>query len=68
MFNNLSAEIKRIGLTNKEFAKKINMNSVTFSKKINGHTDFTLNEVKKILEEFKCQFTAEYLFEIGGAV
>lgn len=63
MFNNLSAEIKRAGLTNKEFAERVQMNPVTFSKKINGKVDFTLSEVVRIAEFFKCEFTVEYLFE-----
>ncbi len=63
MFVNLAAEIKRTGLQNKEFAAKIGMNSVTFSKKINGKVDFTLSEVKKIVEFFNCEFSLEYLFD-----
>lgn len=63
MFHNLSAEIKRAGLKNKEFAERVQMNPVTFSKKINGKVDFTLSEVVRIAEFFKCEFTVEYLFE-----
>ena len=67
MFHNLKAEISRTGKTNKEFAELVEMNPVTFSKKLNGRVDFTLSEVKKIVEFFNLEFTAEYLFEIGAA-
>mgnify|MGYP003309797239 CR=1 FL=1 len=67
MFNNLAAEIRRTGKTNKEFAEKVQINPVTFSKKLNGKVDFTLSEVKKITEFFNCSFTIEYLFEENGA-
>lgn len=63
MFNNLAAEIKRIGITNKDFAEKVKINPVTFSRKLNGKVDFTLSEMKKIAEVFNCEFTLEYLFE-----
>lgn len=67
MFHNLSAEIRRTGLTNKEFAERVQINAVTFSKKLNGHVDFNLSEIKRIVDYFKHQFTAEYLFEIEAA-
>lgn len=63
MFNNLAAEIKRIGITNKDFAEKVKINPVTFSRKLNGKVDFTLSEMKKIAEVFNLEFTLEYLFE-----
>ena len=62
MFNNLAAEIKRIGITNKDFAEKVKINPVTFSRKLNGKVDFTLSEMKKIAE-VNLEFTLEYLFE-----
>jgi len=67
MFHNLSAEIKRTGLTNKEFAEKIGIHPGTFSRKLHGKVDFTLSEIKIVVDYFKHQFTAEYLFEIEAA-
>ena len=63
MFNNLAAEIKRIGITNKDFAEKVKINPITFSRKLTGKVDFTLKEVIRIIEYFNCEFTLEYLFE-----
>ena len=67
MFHNLSAEIKRTGLKNKEFAEQVQMNPITFSKKLHGKVDFTLSEIKRIVEFFRCEYTAEYLFEFEAA-
>lgn len=63
MFRNLSAEIKRVGITNKDFAKAIKMNPITFSKKINGKADFSLSEIRNVVEFFNCKFSFDYLFE-----
>lgn len=66
MFKNFKAELARRGLTNKEFAKLINMSQQTFSNKFLGKTDFTLSEIKKIKEilgkDVQSNLTVEYLF------
>ena len=62
MFNNLAAEIKRSGLTQKQFAEKVRINPITFSSKINGKTEFQLVEIKRILEFFNLKLSFDYLF------
>ncbi|MCD7879027.1 MAG: hypothetical protein LUG16_03735, partial [Candidatus Gastranaerophilales bacterium] len=56
MFNNLIAEIKRRGLTQKEFAKRVKINEVVLSRKLNSEIfiirgfdviDYDLKEVLK---------------------
>lgn len=62
MYRNLAAEIKRSGLSQKEFAEQVKINEITFSKKLNGKTDFQLCEIKRILEFFKLKLSFDYLF------
>ena len=64
MFLNLAAEIKRTGLTQKQFAAEIKMNEILFSKKLNGSSDWKLDEIKHILEFFENKLSFDYLF--GG--
>lgn len=63
MFGNLLAEIKRTGLSQKEFAKKINMNEINFSRKINSKVDFKYDEIIRIIEFFDSKLSFDYLFE-----
>ena len=63
MFNNLIAEIKRIGLTQKEFAKRVKINEVVLSRKLNSETEFKYSEIVRILEFFKLKLALDYLFE-----
>lgn len=63
MFNNLIAEIKRIGLTQKEFAKRVKINEVVLSRKLNSETEFKYSEIVRILEFFKLKLAFDYLFE-----
>jgi len=62
MFFNLAAEIKRRGLTQKEFALKVGINEVLFSKKINSKTLWNLDEIKRILQFFANELSFDYLF------
>ena len=63
MFSNLAAEIRRSGLTQKEFAKKVKMNEVLFSRKRNSQSSWNLSEIKRILEFFELKLSFDYLFE-----
>lgn len=72
MYSNLAAEIKRTGLTQKEFSKAVKINEVVFSRKLNGESEFKLSEIKRILEFFGLKLSFDYLFEnfqveVGGA-
>lgn len=62
MFTNLSAEIKRCGLTQKQFARMVKINEVVFSRKINSEVEFKYSEIKRILEFFKLKLSFDYLF------
>ncbi len=63
MFKNLRAEMARLGITGKEFAKAVEIKNSTFTQKFNGKVDFNLSEVKRIKNFFGGEFSIEYLFE-----
>lgn len=63
MFKNLAAEIKRCGLTQKQFAHRVKISEMVFSRKINGESDFKYSEIKRILEFFDLKLSFDYLFE-----
>jgi len=63
MFLNLITEIKRTGLSQKEFAQKVKINDVVFSRKLNSSSEWKYSEIKRILEYFKLKLSFDYLFE-----
>ncbi len=63
MFYNLSAEIKRHGLSQKEFAKKVKISESLFSKKMHSKAIFNYKEIKRIFEYFNSKLSLDYLFE-----
>ena len=63
MFPNLLAEIKKRGLTQKEFAKEVKISEQLFSKKMNSKAVFNYEEIKRILEFFNPRLSLDYLFE-----
>lgn len=63
MFPNLSAEIKKRGLTQKEFAEKVKISENLFSKKMNSKAIFNYEEIKRIIEFFNPRLSLDYLFE-----
>ena len=63
MFPNLSAEIKRRGLSQKEFAKAVKISEQLFSRKINSKAIFNYAEIKRIIEFFTPRMSLDYLFE-----
>ena len=48
MYPNVSAEIKRAGLLQREIASILGITQTTFSQKLSGQYPFTLGEAKKI--------------------
>ena len=63
MYLNLAAEIKRTGLSQKDFAIRVKISPIVFSRKINGETEFKLSEIKRILEFWSLKLSFDYLFE-----
>lgn len=63
MYLNLAAEIKRTGLSQKDFAIRVKISPIVFSRKINGETEFKLSEIKRILEFWGLKLSFDYLFE-----
>ncbi len=62
MFWNLKFEMLKKGITSKQLAGKIGISEGAMNKKINGHFDFKLGEIRKILAVFPyCDFY--YLFD-----
>ena len=45
-FSKLRGRIKEEGLSEKEFAEKINLSSATLSARLNGKVDWNLSEIK----------------------
>ena len=64
MFANLRAEMKRYGKTNADIGKILNISANSVSFKLNGRTPFTLDEIRKLAEEFNCSL--DYLATKGN--
>lgn len=45
-YNLLKLERVKLGLTQEQVAEKLNISATAYSKKENGHTDFSLNQLK----------------------
>jgi transcriptional regulator with XRE-family HTH domain len=61
----LYKEVGNLGYTIEEFADKLGISGASFSNKLNGKTEFTLSEVKYILDFFESKginYNFEYLF------
>lgn len=63
MFLNLATEIKKAGLSQKEFSQRVKINAVVFSRKLNGDSDWKLSEIRRILEFWNLKLSFDYLFE-----
>lgn len=67
MFNNLKAEMKRYGVSQKDLAEIIGVFPSAISLKLNGKSPISLEEagtIKKFFnEKFNSNFTLDYLFE-----
>lgn len=62
MFKNLEAELTRIGKKQSDLANLLNIHQSTLSSKMNGHTEFLLNECKKIKSAWFKNLTLDYFF------
>lgn len=60
-YPNLKAEFARLGLTQSKVAEMMGVLPPFLNRKINGKVEFTMPEIKKILEITGCKF--EYLFK-----
>lgn len=61
---NLKAEMRRLGITNKELAEILKISRNTVSNKLEGKTTFGTREIDKIKKDvFKNQHSYDYLFK-----
>lgn len=63
MYPNLNAEMSRIGIEQKDIAKKLNKGADGVSLKINGKRAWLLDEAKIIKAAFFPNLSIDYLFE-----
>lgn len=63
MYENLKAEMARVGITNEMIAEDINSHRNTVSNKINGDTDFTIQEAMLIRNLRFPHLDFHYLFK-----
>ena len=63
MFNNLLAEMARNRLTGKDVSRTVGMEYGTWRNKMNGRSEFTLHEMKKIRSKVFPDMTLDYLFD-----
>ena len=61
MFRKLKGILSMNGMTQQDLANLLDLSASTLSFKINGKTEFTLNEAKKISKYFN--MTIEDIFE-----
>lgn len=66
MFWNLKDEMRRAHITTAQLAKIAGTSESAMSKKLNGHCDFWLGEMRKILVLFP-ERSWEYLFDPGDS-
>lgn len=64
MFRNLRAEMAREGLSGNAVAKEIGITGRSFSSKMQGASEFTRSEMKKVKCLFPKLLTFEYLFDL----
>lgn len=56
MLSKLKGKRVEKGLTQKELAKLLNIETATYTRKENGLVQFRLDEINKILEILQCKF------------
>lgn len=54
MFDNIRAEMRRHHKTNNDVGEILNISANSVSAKLNGKTPFTLDEIRKLADEFNC--------------
>lgn len=63
MFRNLRAEMARYGVKPKHIAATLGYSRKTTGKRLNGKSDFTLSEMKKIRDKHFPHMTLDALFK-----
>ena len=61
-FNNLLAEMAKLGITQKELAKLTGIKHQTLIKKLTGEKEFRLSDILKIRNLINPNLSLEYLF------
>lgn len=64
MYYKLLNEIAKKGITRKSLANRIGVTEKTLFNKLNGRSDFTFTELKKIRNIVAPEYNLEKLFEI----
>ena len=54
MFDNIRAEMRRHNKTNKDVGNLLGISANAVSFKLNGKSPFTLDEIRKLADEFNC--------------
>lgn len=60
----LMGALRGHGLTQEIFAREIGMHPKTFNRKLNGHQDFTWDEVERIIEKLDLKDNTDELHRI----
>lgn len=56
----LKSELAKKAMTQKDLAKALNITESTMVRKINGKSEFSTSEIKKITEVFQLPITSEF--------
>lgn len=62
-YQNMKAELKRVGATYDDVSEKLGMSMGNFSMKINGKVPMTVEEAKTVQKEFCKDATLDYLLK-----
>lgn len=62
-YQNMKAELKRVGATYDDVSEKLGMSMGNFSMKINGKVPMTVEEAKAVQKEFCKDATLDYLLK-----
>ena len=67
MFRNLEAEIIRAGITKEKISQELGLSNKTLYNRLNGSTDWSMEEMKKIQAiiniHLQQEYTLDYLFK-----
>lgn len=62
-YQNMKAEMKREGITQRQVAELLGMSTNNLSMKLNGRVPMTVSEATRIRDEFFPEATLDYLLE-----
>ena len=65
MFANLLAEAARYAISKKQICEAAGIGYKALGNKLNGYTEFTWGEIRKIRALFPVHFNPDYLFAIN---